>query len=303
MEKIIRHSFFSSFFLKKGFIIFLLQFLLVPAHVSFPDQCDAPIASIPQKNPRHIGVIMDGNGRWGVRKKKNRSYGHTNAKQALNNLISGCLEQGIPYLTIYAFSSENWGRPKQEVDTIFKVITQGINENLDGFIKHNIRLRVVGDTAGIPDFCWEQLKTAIEATKHNTTLHLTVAINYGGRAEAVAASEAMAKDCLKQAIDEFLRNGFNNNSQFSSFINFINNYQFKVTSTTYQQYLYTSNLPNVDLLIRTGGQKRLSNFCPWQCAYSELYFTDVLWPDFTKDHLIDALVAFRKATRSFGKVV
>ncbi|WP_339043988.1 polyprenyl diphosphate synthase [Cardinium endosymbiont of Tipula unca] len=301
-DKKTQSSFFLSFSHKRWFIIFLLQCVLVPAYTSFPDQSNLHALPTLQENPKHIGVIMDGNGRWGTREKGSRSYGHENARQAVDQLISGCLEQGIAYLTLYAFSSENWDRPKQEVETIFRLISKGIGDNLNGFIKHNIRFRVIGDTAGIPDFCWQKLKEVIEATKDNTALHLTVAINYGGRAEATAASEAMVNDFLIKAVDEFLGKGFDHNSCFGNFINFVHNYHAKITPTIYQKYLYTGDLPNVDLLIRTGGKKRLSNFCPWQCAYSELYFTDVLWPDFTKDHLMDALSFFQKETRNFGKV-
>lgn len=294
--------FFLSFSLKKWFIIFLLQFSLVPAYTSLPDQSNVHALPVFQENPKHIGVIMDGNGRWGTREKGSRAHGHKNARQAVDNLISGCLEQGIPYLTLYAFSSENWDRPKQETETIFRVITNGTMENLNGFIKHNIRFRVVGDTAGIPAFCWKRLEEVIEATKHNTALHLTVAINYGGRAEAAAASEAMVNDFLIKAVDAFLDKGFNHDSCFGNFVSFVHDYHAKITPTIYQKYLCTGELPNVDLLIRTGGKKRLSNFCPWQCAYSELYFIDVLWPDFTKKHLMDALGFFQKETRNFGKI-
>ncbi|WP_419241513.1 undecaprenyl diphosphate synthase family protein [Cardinium endosymbiont of Nabis limbatus] len=232
-----------------------------------------------------------------------RSYGHKNATNAVHEVITGCLEQGISYLTLYAFSTENWSRSKEEIRTIFSVIAEGITENINLFTEHNIKFHVVGDTEGIPGFCWNKLKEAVGLTKDNTTLHLTVAINYGGQAEAVAASEAVAKDCLTKTINAFLNKGFNLNSRFEDFIKFADDYRAKITLATYKQYLNTGQLPNIDLLIRTGGKQRISNFLPWQCAYSELYFTGIYWPDFRKENLIEGLDFFQKQQRNFGGVV
>ncbi|AWN81948.1 polyprenyl diphosphate synthase [Candidatus Cardinium hertigii] len=254
-----------------------------------------------QKKPMHIAIIMDGNGRWGKAQTGERSYGHANAKQAVEETITGCLEQGIAYLTLYAFSTENWGRPPQEVSTIFKIIAKGIAENLDRFLAHNIKFRVVGDTTAIPHSCWSKLEEAIEATKYNDGLHFTAAINYGGRAETVAASEAMVNDFLSKAVDEFLSKELQHNTCFHKFTEFIQVYRAKITPDLYEKYLYTGDLPDVDLLIRTGGKKRMSNFLPWKCAYSELYFTDLFWPTFKKKHLIEALDYFQQQHRSFGK--
>ncbi|AXI24146.1 poly-cis-decaprenylcistransferase [Cardinium endosymbiont of Sogatella furcifera] len=286
----------------KVFIVCALLFTLLPGYTS-SNQYDASPSPSLQKKPRHVAIIMDGNGRWGKKAIGDRSYGHKNAKKAVNEVITGCLEQGISYLTLYAFSTENWSRPAQEIDTIFRVITEGIAENIHLFSKYNIKFRVVGETKGIPDFCWEKLNEAITLTKDNTKLHLTVAINYGGQAEVVAASEAIVKDALHKIVHEFLNKGFDSNSRFEHFIKFAHDYHIKITPTIYKEYLNTRQLPDIDLLIRTGGQKRISNFLPWQSAYSELYFTDLYWPAFKKEDLMEALTFFQKQQRNFGGVV
>ncbi len=284
----------------KLFIAWILPCILLPGYTASSNKHDTAGLSSLKKNPKHIAIIMDGNGRWGKNETGNRSYGHRNAKKAVNEAIAGCLEHGISYLTLYAFSTENWSRPEEEVNTIFRVIAEGIVENMNLFSKYNIKFRVVGDRAGIPTFCWDKLKEVIELTKDNSRLHLTVAINYGGQAEAVAASEAIANDFLKKIVNEFLNQGFNSNSRFEEFINFSRDYPAKITPTIYKEYLNTSQLPDIDLLIRTGGKKRISNFLPWQSAYSELYFTDLYWPAFKKEHLIEALAFFQKQQRNFG---
>lgn len=288
---------------RKVFIIWVLPFAFLPGYTASSNKYDVKGPPTLPKNPSHIGIIMDGNGRWGKKEIGDRSYGHKNSKKAVSEAIAGCLEQGISYLTLYAFSTENWSRPEPEVDTIFKVIAECITENINLFTEHNIQFRVVGDTAGIPSFCWNKLKEVINLTKDYTRLHLTVAINYGGKAEAVAASEAIANDFLIKIVDEFLNQGFDNNSRFENFIKFAQDYRAKVTPTTYKQYLNTGQLPDIDLLIRTGGKKRISNFLPWQCAYSELYFTDLYWPDFKKKDLMKALTFFQQQQRNFGGVV
>ncbi|WP_342265712.1 polyprenyl diphosphate synthase [Cardinium endosymbiont of Philonthus spinipes] len=295
--------FTSAKLLRKVCIICILPFTLLPGYTSSSNQYDGNTSLSLQKKPKHIAIIMDGNGRWGKKQAGDRSYGHKNAKQAVKEVITGCLEQDISYLTLYAFSTENWSRPAQEVNTIFKVIAEGIDENINLFAEHNIKFRVVGDTKGIPSFCWNTLKKAIALTKHNTQLHLTVAINYGGKAEIVAASEALVNDFLIKIMDEFQNKGFNRNARFEDFIKFAHNYRVKITPDVYKQYLNTSELPDIDLLIRTGGQKRISNFLPWQSAYSEIRFMDVKWPDFKKEHLMEALVFFQKQQRNFGSVL
>lgn len=295
-------SLISAIASRKVFVIFIIPFILLPGHTSSSDRYDLKGSPSLQKKPRHIAIIMDGNGRWGKKETGDRSYGHKNAKKAVKEVITGCLEQGISYLTLYAFSTENWNRPEQEINTIFKVITEGITENMNLFTEHNIRFRVVGDTEGIPSFCWNKLKEVIDLTKDNTKLHLTVAINYGGQAEAVAASEAIAKDCLTKAINAFLRKGFNRNTRFEDFIKFAHDYRPKITPEVYKKYLNTGQLPDVDLLIRTGGKKRISNFLPWQCAYAEISFIESYWPEFKKEDLMASLAFFQKQQRNFGGI-
>ncbi|WP_223262067.1 polyprenyl diphosphate synthase [Cardinium endosymbiont of Dermatophagoides farinae] len=293
-------SFIAAIVSSKVFLICMLPFILLPGYTSSSNEINK-LPSL-QKKPKHIAIIMDGNGRWGKKEKGDRSYGHKNAKKAVNEAITGCLEQGISHLTLYAFSTENWNRPEQEIKTIFNVIAESIAENINLFTEHNIRFDVVGDKAGIPNFCWDKLEEVIALTRHNTALHLTVAINYGGKAESVTASETLAKKLVIKMVNDFLNQGFSKNSRFEDFIKFAHDYQVKITPAIYQACLNTRELPDIDLLIRTGGKKRISNFLPWQSAYSELYFTDLYWPDFKKEHLIDALIFFQKQQRNFGAI-
>ncbi|WP_419241671.1 polyprenyl diphosphate synthase [Cardinium endosymbiont of Nabis limbatus] len=295
-------SFIAAIVYKKLFTIGLLLLMLLSSHTSFSNTYELNKSPSLQKKPKHIAIIMDGNGRWGKKAKGDRSYGHKSAKKAVNEAITGCLEQGISHLTLYAFSTENWSRPEQEVKTIFSVIAESLSENIHLFTEHNIKFRVVGDKEGIPSFCWDKLKEVIALTKDNTALHLTVAINYGGQAEAVAASEAIVNEFLDKIVKEFLKKGFNERSRFKHFIKFAHDYRAKITPDIYKKYLNTSQLPDIDLLIRTGGKKRISNFLPWQSAYSELYFTDLYWPDFKKENLMEALIFFQDQKRNFGAV-
>ena len=224
-------------------------------------------------------------------------------KKAIEEVITGCLEEGIPYLTLYAFSTENWDRPEKEIKTIFEELSIVVADHFDQFIENNIKFCVIGDITSIPSACRQQLEKTIEATKSNTCLHLTIAINYGGRAETLAATEAMVNDSLNKIVRDFLSKGFNSDSCFGNFIQYISNYRAKITPTLYEHYLYTRELPNVDLMIRTGGKKRMSNFLPWQSAYAELYFTDLFWPTFKKENLREALIYFQKQQRTFGRII
>ncbi|CCM09993.1 Undecaprenyl pyrophosphate synthase [Cardinium endosymbiont cEper1 of Encarsia pergandiella] len=287
---------------RRVFRNWILLFTLLPGYTASSNKYDLHVLPSLAKKPRHIGIIMDGNGRWGIKAIGDRSYGHKNSKKAVIEAITGCLEHGITYLTLYAFSTENWSRPTPEVHNIFRTITKSIVDHINLFTKYNVKFRVVGDTAGIPSYCWNRLKEVIDLTKDNTRLHLTVAINYGGKAEIVAASEAIANDFLIKIVDDFLHKGFNKNSRFENFIKFAKNHRAKITPTTYQQYLNTGHLPDIDLLIRTGGKKRISNFLPWQCAYSEIYFTNLYWPDFKKEDLLEALTFFQQQQRTMGGV-
>ncbi len=233
----------------------------------------------PQQNiPQHIAVIMDGNGRWAKKKGAARIFGHRNAIKAVRDTVEGCAELGVKYLTLYAFSTENWGRPKEEVDGLMELLIDSLRKELSTLMKNNIRLQTIGDIHALPGRCVVELKEDIETSAENTGLTLVLALNYSGRAELVKTIASMAHDAKTgklnpSAIDE----------------------------QTVQNYLSTHSLPDPELLIRTSGELRLSNFLLWQLAYTELYFTDVLWPDFRKEHLKQAIDEYNKRERRFGK--
>ncbi|MBX9890312.1 MAG: di-trans,poly-cis-decaprenylcistransferase [Amoebophilaceae bacterium] len=288
----------SLFSLRKILFCLGLQFCLLPTKAPPLVKARGDTYTFLTK-PNHIAIIMDGNGRWGKEQYGNRSAGHMHAKGAVKEVIEECLAQKISYLTLYAFSTENWGRSKEEIQNIFHAITEGITENLASFIEHHINFRVIGNTKGIPTEAWLQLQKAVEATKNNTNLYLTVAINYGGKEETIAASEAIARAALYDAVVKFQKQS-TMDTPFSQFIEFLAIYHPKISSEMYETYLYTCGLPPVDLVIRTGGKKRLSNFLPWQIAYAEIYFMDLLWPNFRRNNLIEALLFFQEQHRTFG---
>lgn len=253
--------------------------------------------------PNHIGVIMDGNGRWGEQKHGHRTAGHQNAHTAVQQIVEACVQQGVRYLTLYAFSTENWRRPKAEVSTIFAEIAKGIQTQMALFQKHGIKLAAIGDTTQIPADCWKPLQEAIQSTRHHKKLTVTLALNYGGKAEMVAASQAIARDSLHQAVRAFLQQGFQPDASVAQFMQFLQTYQPNITSASYEQHLPSRDLPALDLIIRTGRKHRLSNFLPWQGAYAEIYFSDLLWPDFRKKDLLAALRFYEKQHRTFGAVL
>lgn len=252
--------------------------------------------------PTHVGIIMDGNGRWGEKHGKDRSYGHKCAISAVEQAMQVCLDQGISYLTLYAFSTENWSRPKQEISCIFDVIAQECLRGLDTLMRNNIRLRVVGDISGLPQFTVSCLQDLIDTTKDNTSLYVNVALNYSGQDEIVASSKEVVRDVFNQVIEKFLEEGYDESSSCGELIKFMRKYRLDLTTHSYEQFLYTRDLPPVDLVIRTGARKRLSNFLLWKIAYAELYFTDVLWPDFREKDFMDALEFFQRQHRTFGAV-
>lgn len=230
------------------------------------------------KMPRHIAVIMDGNGRWAKQQGKARVFGHKSGVESVRSTIETCTKLGIEYLTLYAFSTENWNRPKLEVKTLMSILVSSLKKELKTFQKNNIKLSAIGNLDGLPESAKNGLNDVIEKTKNNTALTLTLALNYGSREEIVNVirniSEKVVNNNLKiEEIDE----------------NVINN------------HLYTFSLPNVDLMIRTSGEKRISNFLLWQIAYAELYFTDTLWPDFRENHLYAAIIDYQNRERRFGK--
>jgi undecaprenyl diphosphate synthase len=231
------------------------------------------------KVPSHIGIIMDGNGRWAKSRGQMRAFGHRAGTDATRNIVSACGELGVSYLTIYVFSAENWGRPQKEVSMLMDLLVEMVSREVRDLNKNNVRLHTIGDLSRLPPKTRAELIKGIEATKNNTGLNLILAISYGGRAEIIHAAKQFASDAInKPEITETL------------------------TEDTFKSYLYTAQFPDPELIIRTGGDKRISNFLLWQAAYAELYFTDVLWPDFNKDRLVEAIDDFAKRDRRFGKV-
>jgi len=228
--------------------------------------------------PKHIAVIMDGNGRWAKRKGAMRIFGHRNAVEAVRDITEGCGELGIKYLTLYAFSTENWGRPKAEIDGLMELLVNTLKQEIKRLTENQVRLITIGDTSHLPGDCQKNLEWAIDQTKNNTGLTLVLALSYSGRWEIVKAVKTLAKEVLegKVKIDEINENVFTN-------------------------YLQTSGIPDPELLIRTSGEMRLSNFLLWQIAYTELFITPTLWPDFRKDHLYEAIWSYQQRERRFGK--
>jgi undecaprenyl diphosphate synthase len=229
--------------------------------------------------PQHIAVIMDGNGRWAKSKGAARIFGHRNAIEAVRQVIEGAGELGVKFLTLYAFSTENWGRPKEEVDALMELLVNTLQKEISSLHKNNVRLGTIGDTEQLPKDCKENLKEAIEATKKNTGLNLLIALNYSGRWEIL---KAITK------ISEKVKEGLINPSE--------------IDETLFGQHLQTKNVPDPELLIRTSGEMRISNFLLWQIAYTELYITPKLWPDFRKEDLYEAICEYQKRER-FGKVL
>ena len=228
--------------------------------------------------PRHVAVIMDGNGRWAKKRGATRIFGHRNAIKAVREVTEECARLGVEYLTLYAFSTENWGRPKAEVDALMELLVSSLRKELDTLLKNNVRLNAIGDLAGLPDKCRQELEETIKETSENSGLVLTLALNYSGRWDIMKAVKGYMKSVQegKEDIEEFDERKFSN-------------------------YLITDNMPDPELLIRTSGELRISNFLLWQMAYTELYFTDVLWPDFRKEHLLEAIESYQKRERRFGK--
>ncbi|MFA5063948.1 MAG: isoprenyl transferase [Dehalococcoidia bacterium] len=223
--------------------------------------------------PQHVAIVMDGNGRWAARRHKPRLYGHKQGALHARDFVEIFAEYGIPYLTLYAFSTENWSRPKAEVDGIIKLLS----ENLDRAVKiaheQNIRIRHLGKEDRLPEAIQRKARAAIEKTSNNSGLTVNVAFNYGGRSEIVNATQQIIRNRIKpDSLDE----------------------------SVFSRYLYTADMPDPDLFIRTGGEMRVSNFLIWQSAYAELYFTSVLWPDFGRDELQKALTDFGRRQRRFG---
>ena len=232
----------------------------------------------PNNLPQHIAVIMDGNGRWAKKKGAMRIFGHRNAVQAVKDVTEGCGELGIKYLTLYAFSTENWSRPKDEVDGLMELLVNTIKQEIKTLSDNNVRLITIGDTSQLPGDCQKNLEWAIDKTKNNTGLSLILALSYSGRWEITRAVKNLAEDVASGKLKPA-----------------------DINERIIENYLQTSGIPDPELLIRTSGELRVSNFLLWQIAYSELYITSTLWPDFRKEHLYEAIWSYQKRERRFGK--
>ena len=230
------------------------------------------------KLPKHLAIIMDGNGRWAKKQGLLRTLGHVSGTKSVKENIKSCAKLGIEYLTLYAFSTENWNRPKIEVDTLMKILVRSLKKELKTLQDNNIRLNTIGNLEKLPKSAQKELLDVIDKTKNNSRMTLTLALSYGSREEIVNA--------VKNISNKVKNNIISIDSIDDSIIN---------------EHLYTQNLPEVDLLIRTSGEHRISNFLLWQIAYAELYFTDILWPDFKEQDLYEAIISYQKRERRFGK--
>jgi undecaprenyl diphosphate synthase len=228
--------------------------------------------------PRHIAVIMDGNGRWAKRQGAARVFGHRNAIQAVRETTEGCAEIGIEYLTLYAFSTENWNRPKAEVNALMELLVSTIRKEVSTLQKNNVRLHHIGDLKALPAGCQDQLLEAMDQTKDNKGLTLSLALSYSGRWEILEAARQLMQAAKEGALQPDT-----------------------LTQEVFEQHLSTKGIPAPELLIRTSGEMRISNFLLWQLAYTELYITEVLWPDFRKEHLYEGIASYQQRERRFGK--
>ena len=229
--------------------------------------------------PKHVAIIMDGNGRWAKSQNKERTFGHKNAIKAVREAISACNEVGIPYLTLYTFSTENWNRPTEEVDTLMNLLSSTLLQEAEEIFSKGIRIRAIGDLEALPENVRNQLYNIMELTKNNTKGNLTLALSYGSQKEILNVVKELCKK---------VKNGDINENDIDEHL--------------FQQHLYTKEIPPVDLLIRTSGEVRVSNFLLWQIAYAEMQFIDVLWPDFTKETFFQCILDYQTKERRFGKI-
>ncbi|MEN8185892.1 MAG: isoprenyl transferase [Bacteroidota bacterium] len=230
------------------------------------------------KLPHHVAVIMDGNGRWAKKQGFKRVLGHKRGVEAVRQTIEAATEIGIEAVTLYAFSTENWNRPKYEVDTLMSLLVSSLKKEISTFQKNNVKLQTIGVINKLPKKAQQELNEAIEKTKNNSKLTLTLALNYGAREEIINVTQNISKKIV------------NNELKIE-----------EIDQKIINSHLYTFNLPDVDLLIRTSGELRISNFLLWQIAYAELYFTEVLWPDFNKEEFYKAIINYQRRERRFGK--
>jgi undecaprenyl diphosphate synthase len=234
---------------------------------------------ISERLPNHVAVIMDGNGRWAKSRGAGRLFGHKNGVESVRAIVEASVEIGLKYLTIYAFSTENWSRPMDEVKGLLKLILDSLVNEIDQMSKNNIVIRFIGSDINLASDYQEKIKSECKKSWNNTGLNFNIAMNYGGRQEILEAIKSMIPDIVKGSITTE-----------------------NIDETLFEKYLYTTGMPEPDLMIRTSGEMRLSNYLIWQSAYTELYFTDILWPDFKKEAFLEAIIDFQKRNRRFGKV-
>ena len=230
------------------------------------------------KVPKHVAIIMDGNGRWAKSQGMNRIFGHRNALTAVRESVKAASQINIEAITLYAFSTENWNRPKLEVDALMSLLINSLKKELPDFMKNGVKVNSIGAIESLPKKAQRVLNDVISQTKNNTDITLTFALSYGSREEIVNAIKNISKKVVNKELE-----------------------LEKIDENTINNHLYTFNLPEVDLMIRTSGEQRISNFLLWQMAYAELYFTDVLWPDFRQEHFYDAIIEYQNRERRFGK--
>lgn len=231
-----------------------------------------------ERLPRHIAIIMDGNGRWAKEQGQDRLYGHYHGVESVRDIVEGCAELGVGYLTLYAFSTENWDRPEYEVVGLMELLVSTIRKEVESLHKNNIKLHVIGDMNMLPDYAKQELSEALDITKGNTGLNLVMALSYSGRWELLNAVKSIAYEVKENRLKVE-----------------------EIDQQTLQRYLATSEFPDPELMIRTSGEYRISNFLLYQLAYAELYFTQVRWPDFRKENLYEAILDYQQRERRFGK--
>ena len=240
--------------------------------MSLQDQIDK------SKLPQHIAIIMDGNGRWAKKRGFLRNRGHQKGAKTVKQIVEACAEINVNYLTLYAFSTENWNRPKLEVELLMKLLISSLKKELKTLQKNNIKLTTIGNVNSLPKKVFKELEDVIDKTKNNNRLTLTLALSYGSREELIKTIKEISLKVKNNLISPE-----------------------NIDKSVINNHLYTQNLPDVDLLIRTSGEQRISNFLLWQIAYAELYFTETLWPDFTKENLFEAILNYQNRERRFGK--
>jgi undecaprenyl diphosphate synthase len=238
-----------------------------------------PVNSDPTPGPNHVAIIMDGNGRWAKARGLPRVAGHRRGADAVRRVVRGAGELGIPVLTLFAFSTENWTRPADEVADLMGLLRHYLRSELDELLKNGAKLRVIGDRAGLPDDIVRDISDAERMTRANSRIDVNICINYGARAEILQATRSLARQVAAGELSPD-----------------------RIDEDRFERELLTAGVPDPDLLIRTSGEQRISNFLLWQCAYAELVFVDTLWPDFSKEHLEQAIAEFRRRERRYGGV-